>query len=182
MSAILTPAVISKLPLGLLGFFGIKNGGQYPQSLGNVILPQLDMAGILNANYHENLGSTTGAGGFTATGFKQLLDTVTAAAIVVPASELWYVSDVTAFAFTGAGDSFTATLAVRGTQAGSASNWHRAVSPEVTAVASQSRLIMGASGFWLAPGDQIGAWVTAFVNATGNAQMSWNFSITRFNF
>ena len=178
----LSAAVISRLPLGLLGFFGIKNGGQYPQTIGNVILPQLEMQGILHANYHENLGSTTGAGGITALGFKQLNDTVTGLPLIVPASELWFVGCVTAVVFTGVGDSFTGTLMVRATQAGSASAWNRAVSDEITAVASQGRNLPAQRDFWLAPGDQIGAHISAFVNASGTAQLAWNFELTRYTF
>lgn len=184
-SPILTPAVISKLPLGLLGFFGIKNGGQYPQSLAPFIQPTMRMEGILQANYHDNVGSTTGAGGITATGFKQLLDTLPGSGLplIVPAGELWFVKDVTAVAFTGAGDSFTGSLVVRNTQTGVGSNFHRAVSAEIVQAASQFRQLPGVlTDFWLQPGDQIGAWITAFVNASTTASLGWNFQRTVFPF
>jgi hypothetical protein len=34
---------INKLPLGLLGFLGIKNGGRYPQDIADVLAPTWDM-------------------------------------------------------------------------------------------------------------------------------------------
>jgi len=42
---------INKLPLGLLGFLGIKNGGRYPQELASVLAPTWDLSSLyLNAN------------------------------------------------------------------------------------------------------------------------------------
>ena len=37
------PGNISTVPVGLLGLLGIKNDGEYPGFLGNVMQPQLDM-------------------------------------------------------------------------------------------------------------------------------------------
>jgi len=182
MADMLTPAVLSKLPLGLLGFFGIKNGGQYPQSLGNVVLPQLDVLPLLQANYHENLAGGAGAGGITAIGFKQMLDPATTVAVIVPAAEIWYVNNITGTLFTGVGDSFTGSLVVRSRQNGSASNWHRSVSEQFTQAANLFSLFQGQREVWLSPGDELGVWTTAFVNASGNLGVGWQFEVTRFVF
>lgn len=42
---------INRLPLGLLGFLGIKNGGRYPQDLADVLAPTWDLSQLyLNTN------------------------------------------------------------------------------------------------------------------------------------
>jgi len=42
---------INKLPLGLLGFLGIKNGGRYPEELSNILSGTWDLGPLyLNAN------------------------------------------------------------------------------------------------------------------------------------
>lgn len=47
------PAPLNRQPLGLLDFFGIKNGGEYPLELGRVVVPQLDAL-----PFYENAGET----------------------------------------------------------------------------------------------------------------------------
>lgn len=176
----LTPAVISKLPLGLLGFFGIKNGGQYPQTIAEVIAPTLEMDGMLAANYRELIAVSP----IAALGFVTANIGASGLPAVVPASELWWVQAVSVLAFTGAGDSFTGTIELRNTQSGSASQWHRALSSPITQGANLSTLHPGThvDGFWASPGDTFGIWYAAATNASGTAQMSINLSLTRFPF
>ena len=175
----LTPAVISKLPLGLLGFFGIKNGGQYPQSIVPDIQPVLDLADQLAANYRELVFvAPIAALGFVTANLNGSAATPGA----VPAGELWFVQAASVFAFTGVGDSFTGTLEVRNSTTGLASAWHRALSNTITLAASTTQLHPGISGVWLSPGDTIGFWYSAATNASGTAQMSAQLSIVRFPF
>ncbi|HEY3496419.1 MAG TPA: hypothetical protein VGK73_17085, partial [Polyangiaceae bacterium] len=108
----LSPAVLSKLPLGLLGFFGIKNGGQYPQSLGQTVLPTLELGKMLAANYNENFSVPCVA----ALGFVTGNVLATGLPAVVPGSELWWVNCISQNSFTGAGDSMTWSVEARGTQ------------------------------------------------------------------
>jgi hypothetical protein len=174
----LSPAVISKLPIGLLGFFGIKNGGQYPQSIVPAIQPTLELGPILAANYNESIAVPCTA----ALGFVTGNILASGLAAVVPASELWWVSAVSVQTFTGAGDSFTGALELRAQQTGGASVWHRALSPEYTQGASLTRTLPGSQpdGFWAQPGDTFGVWYSAVTNATGTATMSVQLRITRF--
>lgn len=174
----LSPAVISKLPIGLLGFFGIKNGGQYPQSIVPAIQPTLELAGILAANYNESITVAP----IAALGFVTANIGASGLPAVVPAAELWWVSSLSAFAFTGVGDSITGTVEVRGLQSGSASVWHRAVTSEFTQGASLSKLhpTTAPEGFWMQPGDTVGVWFSAVTNASGTAQVSVQLRITRF--
>lgn len=176
----LTPAVVSKVPAGLLGFFGIKNGGQYPQSVVPTIAPTLELAGILVANYNENISVPL----IAALGFVTGNVLATGLPAVVPASELWYVSALSIQSFTGAGDSMTYSVEIRNSQAGSASQWHRCVSPEYSQAANLNRILPGLAldGFWMQPGDTVGAWFSAATNASGTAQASVQIKLTRFPF
>lgn len=176
----LTPAVISKLPLGLLGFFGIKNGGQYPQTIDPVITPSLELGAMLAANYNEMIAVPC----LAALGFVTGNILATGLPAVVPSSELWWCSNVSVFAFTGVGDSMTATVELRNTQTSSASAWHRALTNEFTQAASLSKLHPGVvtDGFWMQPGDTFGTHFSAMVNASGTATSSIQAKITRFPF
>jgi hypothetical protein len=175
----LSPAVISKLPIGLLGFFGIKNGGQYPQSIIPAIQPTLELGPILAANYNENLAvSPIAALGFVTGNFIS-----SGLPAVVPTSELWWVSSISMQTFTGVGDAITGAAEIRNTQTGSASVWHRAVGPEFTQGASLTRTLpcaLDTRGFWAQPGDTFGFWYSAVTNASGTAQTSLQLRITRF--
>lgn len=179
MNGPLSPAVISKLPLGLLGFFGIKNGGQYPQSLGGEIAPTIDLWEILAANYNERFAASA----IAAANFQPVL--LSGVPLVVPPAELWFVSAVSINGFTGVGDSFTATAVARGNQTGSASKWPRAISNMITQGASLNVMHPGWLGNgipWFGPGDDFGVQYSAFVNASGTAQVGIDLQITRFPF
>lgn len=72
---------INRLPQGLLGFLGIKNGGRYPQEIADVLAPVWDLADL-----YLNTNSETRA------------DVLAIAAIgsqafwTVPNGECWYVT------------------------------------------------------------------------------------------
>lgn len=176
---ILTPPVISKLPLGLLGFFGIKNGGQYPQTLGNQISPTLEQLGILAANYHTNhayIATPTAAGWFQAT--------VAIAGVPqrVPAGELWYISSCSMHLSSGAGDALVATPAVRGTQYGLAAAFYRSLAPPFTLGANEN--IMRPCDqfeFWMEPNDELGFWAASCTSVTGLV-VNIQVKVTRFPF
>lgn len=72
--------VINTLPSGLLGFLGLKNGGQYPRALGELLQPTWDLAAIyLSAN--SSFDNTTLA-----------IAAIGATAIVtVPEGEAWFI-------------------------------------------------------------------------------------------
>lgn len=177
---VLAPRGLSKLPLGLLGFFGVKNGGDYPQEIGSVIVPTLALEGLLAINYAEKLavscvapaGAAIVAGVVVATGLPA----------VVPANENWFVASVSAAAFTGVGDSWTGSGMRQSRQTGAASNWHHVITPEITNAASQNRMLPGAypDGFWAGPGDSFVWNYSASVNASATAQASMQLSIVRF--
>jgi hypothetical protein len=174
---VLVPRGLSKLPLGLLGFFGIKNGGDYPQAVRADIQPVLDLAQMFAINYRELLSYAPVA----ALGFVSA-NSVTGVSPTVPAGEVWFISAVSVQTFTGVGDSITGSVELRGQQSGGASNWHRALSAEFTQGASLTRTLPGihTDGLWAAPGDTIGVWYSAVTNASGTATASVQLAITRF--
>lgn len=142
------PAPISKLPLGLLGFLGIKSFGQYPNSLGSQISPGLDLLGLFSGAHaeHANGGAVNAAAGY---------NTV---ALTVPQNEIWYVTMAHAVATLGAGTAITMQLAVQ---------------PSVGADIVLTELLTGGASagsimspllreVWLGPGDDLGIRVGAF--------------------
>ena len=179
---ILTPPVISKLPLGLLGFFGIKNGGQYPQTLGTSIAPTLELAELLAANYHSNLVYIAAP---TLVGFAQATSAIAGIPQAVPDNEIWYISSCSMHLTTGAGDAYNATPVVRGFQANGASAWYRVLAQSFTIGASTN--IMYPCPFtengsrWLAPGDIFGFWGNSITLAT-NIAINIQVAVTRFPF
>ena len=71
---------INKLPLGLLGFLGIKNGGTYPQELSNILSPVWDLGALyMNANSESSVAVLALAG------------IGSQAFFTVPNGEAWYV-------------------------------------------------------------------------------------------
>lgn len=96
---------INKLPLGLLGFLGIKNGGEYPQELSNVLSPVWDLGPLyMNANA-ENQVAALAIAGIGSQAF-----------FTVPNGEAWYVLIASAATGTlGAGQ--TIELALQTTDA-----------------------------------------------------------------
>lgn len=71
---------INTLPLGLLGFLGIKNGGRYPDELGSLLVPTWDLMELYTAanSVHRNDNvNVTAVGAFTV--------------VTVPEGEAWYV-------------------------------------------------------------------------------------------
>jgi hypothetical protein len=71
---------INRLPLGLLGFLGIKNGGRYPQELADTLAPVWDISPLY---LYSNSEVTTALQAISAIG-SQAYQTV-------PTGELWYV-------------------------------------------------------------------------------------------
>lgn len=173
----LTPPVMSKLPIGLLGFLGIKNGGQYPQTLGNVLLPQIELLDMIASNYRvpSIFVSNPVAIGFTP-------QTLNAVAVVVPPGELWYLMSASVSVFTGVGDSITCSSVIRSPQTASAGTSNRVMSPIITQAANLSTHHPGilVGGRWLCPGDAMNTHVSAIVSATGNITVTFHTHLAVF--
>lgn len=90
---------INRTPLGLLGFLGIKNSGQYPQRLTGELVPTWDLAQLyLNASAQYAQVVTT----VNATGYVPLF--------AVPNNETWWVTDYSMDIATGAAESWQGTI------------------------------------------------------------------------
>lgn len=81
------PTAINRLPLGLLGFLGIKNGGQYPTDLNQVLQPVWDLQ-LLYASANSDILSQTTA--------VNALGTLSFTNLTVPNGEAWLVMQLDA--------------------------------------------------------------------------------------
>jgi hypothetical protein len=97
-NGLLTPPVISKLPLGLLQFLGIQSGGTYPHTLGTTLTPTWDQLELFAGAHGEHVFDTNVA----VTALNNSPST-----IVIPQNEMWYVSQIRAFLSTGVGETLT---------------------------------------------------------------------------
>jgi hypothetical protein len=86
----LTAPVINRQPVGLLDFFGLKNGGQYPQQLGTTLAPTIDLLRLYESDVEEFIsdGIARAAGG--AIGDFDF-GAVTNFPGIVPQNELWHI-------------------------------------------------------------------------------------------
>jgi hypothetical protein len=156
-SPILSNPTVSKLPYGLLGFLGVKNGGAYPGFLGDTFVPtinetyfQLCLASWGEEFHIANGATAAGPGAF------QAFNT----ALVVPLGEVWYVGMLSVRITTGAGETITTNIAIRRPNAAAGSN-HIAVSDPVSVVASQFADLRCPRPFFAGNGDEIGMWIQA---------------------
>jgi hypothetical protein len=135
-----SPAVISRLPLGLLGFLGLKNGGAFPQNIERLIRTTLDQLGFLVANHSEGLTfnySITGTGDFIF--------------FTVPSGEVWYVDRFSFGISTSAAQTFGGVIrhSLPGT------SYIGFLAAELTLAVSQFGN-SNAGNFWIGPGQTLG--------------------------
>lgn len=141
------PPPLTAIPKGLLGFLGIKNGGQYPQNLVNVLSPTWDLrdhyvesyaAEFLQGPINLAAGTTSGDLSFgTTIGF-------------VPQTELAYVTDYSARCdLAGLG-------AVTGTPAVFKNGLAFGVGPTITFAAGSLASWRADRPFWMTPGAALG--------------------------
>lgn len=165
--------VISKLPLGLLGFLGIKNGGEYPRHLLNSYAPTIDLMGLLiGANFEElnpalNASPATGTAGSFST------------PITTPQTEIWLVTLACARITTGAGETGSGYLALRRFSTPSPNVVH-ALSDQLGVTASNTgipALMKYPPPLVMGPGDEI-CWFATLT--TGAPQMRAAVRFARF--
>lgn len=132
---------ISRIPAGILGFLGIKNGGRYPQRLLDQLAPTWDLAQLYLNSYAEYLtvASTIVGPGYTIF-------------FSAPQNETWYVTDYSLDIASGAGEAWQGCLA-RAT----ANNLAQVrLSDDWTLGASTWAARVGPRGVILAPGESLG--------------------------
>ena len=71
---------INKLPLGLLGFLGIKNGGRYPEELSNILSGTWDLGPLYLDTNSENSSAVLAIAGIGSQAF-----------FTVPVGQAWWV-------------------------------------------------------------------------------------------
>jgi hypothetical protein len=166
----LTAPVISKLPLGLLDFLGIKSGGRYPDSLGNVLTPVWDMERFQEIFDERTAFDVTTTIGVAALNFLPWN-------IVVPQTELWLVKQINGFLQTDAAETVTASLAYV-----DSFNYINLASGVVSLAASQQRHIagpIGDLGFLVGPGSIFG-WMVDQVTTAANVVAQIQVRYVRF--
>jgi hypothetical protein len=158
----------SKLPLGLLGFLGIKNGGQYPRQLLTEYRPTLDLMGLLiGANFQEANPALTTA---PATGNAGSFSTP----FVCPQTEIWLVTLACVRMTTAAGETGSGYMAMRRFPVTSPNVVH-ALSDQLGVTASNTAipaLLKYPPPLIMGPGDEI-VWFATLT--TGTPQMRGHF-------
>lgn len=95
-------AQLNKLPLGLLSFFDLKQGGRYPQQLGEHLAPVLEMfdwyvqtnifTTQLSTSLSPFIASDSGGATYGWTSATPNALPVAGGQVAVPNNEIWYVS------------------------------------------------------------------------------------------
>lgn len=156
---------INRLPWGLLGFLGLKNFGQYPNQLVESLQPTWDLLELYAGAHGEHV--FTGLTQFTATGF-----VTGGAAVLVPQTELWYVSQSSSAYATGVGETLSAK---HGYIDGTLMEGMLTQGSTVLA-ASQISHAAGSFPVFVGPGTQLGWWIDAF---TGSPEGTFHAKILR---
>lgn len=145
------PTPINKLPDGLLGFLGIKNGGQAPAALPPILSPTIDLTGWYLRSYLTRAKLTAGppaVGSISQVG-------VTA----VPAGETWYVHRFSASVNIPAGDAIRFSIGLSQAQGFAPDDYESlAVNQTSTGLTGSAALewtVASCGDFWLRPGEQL---------------------------
>jgi hypothetical protein len=157
--------VVNRLPLGLLSFLGIQNGGRYPDQLLPALAPVLDLSGhYVNTNREYLNSGPVGVAAFSATQF-----------FTVPVGQWWFValaSGVTSAL--GAGVTYGATIQL--TDAAGLVNI--VLSQPTPPKATGAQWHAQARNFWAGPGERIGVYTSELVAGPVNVAMT--LAIARF--
>lgn len=86
----LPPPPLGKLPLGLLGFLAIKNGGKYPQTLAEWLQPTWDLERLYRATNATTIVEPA-TQNVAAVGFQGF----SSGNLTVPAGEVWLIDELT---------------------------------------------------------------------------------------
>lgn len=152
----LSAPAISKLPLGLLDFLGIKSFGRYPFNFGDQISPTWD---LFQHTVNANLSGAVDAAPVALVGAQFNPST-----IVVPQDEIWHVpayGSSNEFV-TAAGEAVSGYLAMsQVTNPGGT----RTMADLVT-IAASARIRSGSvEPYWLPPGAILGAYINSITGA-----------------
>ncbi len=156
-------STINKLPLGWLGFLGIKNGGRYPEEASNILSPTWDMRDLYCFGNSEIDNVTAALAALGA----QVYSTV-------PSGQAWLVLQQAAASDTlGAGQ--TIEIATNWTDAASIVNIE--TSPMVGSRTVGARAVAVCQDPYLAgPGEKIGVTVLQLAAGPVNVRLRTRFA------
>lgn len=169
---------IQIVPPGLLGFLGIKNGGENPHVLGNVLLPSMDVRDWYLQGRAEQI--SVGPWNLVAGAGVGYNNGVTGA---VPDKEFWYVHHASLVASTiAAADRVSFGIAAQnigGVAAQGTIVYSEPYNNSGVARTTVTSPVAVARGFFLPPGSNLGAWVVENQQAVGPASLVLNMRVTR---
>lgn len=159
------PAV-NRLPLGLLSFLGIQNGGKYPDQLLPALAPVLDLGGHYVNTNREYV--TSGPVAIAALNATQIF--------TVPNGQWWYVPVASIVTGTlGAGVTFGASIQMTD----AAQQVNLILSQPVAPKTVGAQFYAQARDFWIGPGERLGIYTSELVAGPVNVVMC--AAIARFN-
>jgi len=172
-------SALYRLPLGLLGFFGIKDQGEYPSAVAKTISPTLEMLEWL-ARANANTFITDSTAVYTTNGQKR----TSGGLWIVPAGEAWLLNGCTGQTTVAAGLQLQARLGI-GRISGAAVNLHTTGKSELikveTTAWSTAACSPGLNGPKLMfPGDEVVMDVLSATPVAGNFQTFINGYVLKF--
>lgn len=150
-------AIITQFPRGLVSLTGLRDMGEAPRQLADVIAPSIDVTQFLLLNREAIYGSVSAAaiGSFVATGNPHL----------VPAGELWYVHSWSVSATVFAGD--TGRIAPQVNFLGQQIVNGRPSTDQAVLAVNTAISCFTESPFWAGPGSELGCLVERWSGAAG---------------
>jgi hypothetical protein len=153
---------ISRIPAGLIGFLGIKNGGMYPQELAPTLLPTWDV-GDLYLQYGAQLGGAVG--GVSVAGY--------GVTVAPPPGEVWCLHDIGCSVTTGAGEAWTGALCRSSTSGGTTVPISQGA---ILGASANDVLIAQHNECYLCPGENLGL-LTLAVTGTVDYYLTYRYTI-----
>lgn len=161
----LTPPTINRQPVGLLDFFGLKNGGKYPQQLASTLAPTIDLLRLYEADVEEFISDGVSVEAGTAIGNFNFGGATNRPGIV-PQNELWHVleysivlpvpANVNMMMVAPTIEIQRSSPTVTGAGRGSVQIGNPVQSPIANAANPAHTLRVYARDFWMSPNSQLG--------------------------
>jgi len=153
---------ISRIPAGLLGFLGIKNAGQYPSDISQVLLPTWDLASLY-LQYGAQLGGDSGT--VNVSGYNVVA--------TCPPGEVWCLHNLAMSVTTGAGDQWTGGLGRSKTSGGTTVPLSGS-----GAIGASNNVLLNAQALptFLTPGENLGL-ITLSVTGTVDFYLTYRYTI-----
>lgn len=153
---------ISRIPAGLLGFLGIKNGGEYPQEIAKILAPTWELR-ELYLEYGAQLGGATGS--VNAAGYL--------AVATCPPGEVWCLHDIGCSFDVGAAEAWNGSLCRSSTSGGTTVPISASSS-----VPASTRVVTIAPHVpvYLTPGENLGL-LTLAVTGTMDYYLTFRYSV-----